>query len=70
MKNEKISKSIKAKLMTKKLIKLRQLSILNRYIQEKFPYITIKKIEIDFCNLPEELNKEYKETLENEKNKS
>jgi hypothetical protein len=64
MKNEKISKSIKAKAKARKIIMLRTRARLRRFIEKDFPYVEISKIKLDYYNLPKELNKEYFETLQ------
>jgi hypothetical protein len=68
MKNEKISKSIKAKATARKIIILRTRARLRKFIAKEFPYVEVEKIKLDYFHLPKKLNKEYFEVLGDLKN--
>lgn len=63
MKNLKISKSIKTKAKARKIIMLRARARLRKFIEKEFPYIEVRDIKVDYFHLPNDLNKEYSEVL-------
>lgn len=65
MKNERISKTQKAKAKARKIIMLRTRARLRKFIEKDFPYVEINKIKLDYYHLPKELNEEYFEILDN-----